>query len=568
MGSDSILGLLFQISADPSQAQAAISQFEQSTSQSLQRTTGQFQSMGGAISPLRYSVRDLTDEVDKGLLSNRETVRLLSEELGVHMPRAVTSAIGELIPAIGGLGTALLAVFAIEEIPKFIQGIHDTADEMAGFGKEAKKAFEGAIEASDKALTHFKTIKEGIKLQDEVNRNIAALSVQRDVLESTGGVAVNWARAVYDMMTGNAAAAAADMAMARMEKMDMADLARLEDQRTEQLNTRKELEDTAHRKRIHDAEEKESAEEAIAKQNREVWKESHDEAHKWLHEYGLQRLEVIKIEKQAQGEVRQDLALSIAQNGVLSDGNGAYETRNRLELTYLHLLEEIDGVQQRQAALARSAGPGSSNTITQTNQLTEARQRQITVTQELRAVEAAFSQALAGELGPLESLTQQAADAAGEFAQMIGGTKAAAEVRGAFDAALSIEHMAAFIASHGTDFAELMSSIQYGLASAEMFGVAGRGGSRSSSGGGGGGTQSSYGRGGGGGGGSGSGGGGRGASTPGTLHVTFINNGALATPSSMRQFISMMAPVASQMVVSGQVQLSASNAMRNGAKQS
>ncbi len=35
------------------------------------------------------------------------------------MPRAVSGAIAEVMPAIGGMGTALLGVFAVEEIVKF-----------------------------------------------------------------------------------------------------------------------------------------------------------------------------------------------------------------------------------------------------------------------------------------------------------------------------------------------------------------------------------------------------------------------------------------------------------------
>jgi hypothetical protein len=43
------------------------------------------------------------DETDKGLLSNRESVRLLSEEFGLHLPRAVTGAIGQMLPEIASL---------------------------------------------------------------------------------------------------------------------------------------------------------------------------------------------------------------------------------------------------------------------------------------------------------------------------------------------------------------------------------------------------------------------------------------------------------------------------------
>jgi hypothetical protein len=201
--------------------------------------------VGANLADTDAALDAFSGRASEGILSARESGRLLSEELGLHLPRAVTSAISEMLPFIGGLGGAFLAAFAIEEIPKLVQGIRDATDEMAGFGEKAKKAFEDAVKVSDDAITHFKTIKEAVELEKEVNRNIAALSVQKDVLDSTGGVAVNYAKAVMGFMSGNVAAAAAHVAMARMEKLDMAELAKLEQQRLEQLNTRSELEGKA-----------------------------------------------------------------------------------------------------------------------------------------------------------------------------------------------------------------------------------------------------------------------------------------------------------------------------------
>jgi hypothetical protein len=56
--------------------------------------------------------------------------------------------------------------------------------------------------------------------------------------------------------------------------------------------------------------------------------------------------------------------------------------------------------------------------------------------------------------------------------------------RGAFDVAMSIEEMAKFIASWGTDRAALAASVEYDFAAAEMFKVAGGGGGRVAGGGG------------------------------------------------------------------------------------
>jgi hypothetical protein len=231
MGSQSILGLLFEINADPSKAAEAIKGLEAASSRG-------FEQAAAGIKPF-----------DSALLSNRESVRLLSEELGVHMPRAVSGALAEMMPEISAIGPALLGAFAVAEIPKLISGIEQATDEISGFGKEAKKALEDAIAASDKAIVNFKTIKEGVKLENEVNRNIAALTVQRDVLDSTGGSAVNWARATMAFLSGQTVQAGAYAAIAKQEELDAEQLGKLEGQRLQQLTTMGQLQVAQHKEK-------------------------------------------------------------------------------------------------------------------------------------------------------------------------------------------------------------------------------------------------------------------------------------------------------------------------------
>jgi hypothetical protein len=231
MGSQSVLGLLFEISADPSKATDALRRFEQATGQSSERA---------AVG---------TKPLDTALLSNRESVRLLSEELGVHMPRAVSGAVAEMLPGLNAIGPALLAGFAVAEIPKLISGIEEATDEISGFGKEAKKVLEDTVAASDKAIVNFKTIKEGVKLENEVNRNFAALTVQRDVLDSTGGSAVNWARATMAFLSGQTVQAGAYAAIAKQEELDAEQLGKLEGQRLQQLTTMGQLQVAQHKEK-------------------------------------------------------------------------------------------------------------------------------------------------------------------------------------------------------------------------------------------------------------------------------------------------------------------------------
>jgi actin-related protein len=151
MGAPNILGLLMEITADPSKAQEAIERFNSATGESLKKAA------------------EGTEPLDKALLSNRESVRLLSEELGVHMPRAVSSALAKMLPDIAALGGALLGIYAAKElydgIGKFTDWIRDsfteqTADAKA-FSEAAAAAYKAAGKAAEEAFTKFKTVEAG-----------------------------------------------------------------------------------------------------------------------------------------------------------------------------------------------------------------------------------------------------------------------------------------------------------------------------------------------------------------------------------------------------------------------
>ena len=77
------------------------------------------------------AVRNFGESTKEDLLGARESGRLLTEELGIHLPRAVTGALGKMLPEISSLGPALLGVFAIAEIPKFIHLVGDAASALA-----------------------------------------------------------------------------------------------------------------------------------------------------------------------------------------------------------------------------------------------------------------------------------------------------------------------------------------------------------------------------------------------------------------------------------------------------
>jgi len=167
---DSVLGLILGLSMDNTQALMDAGQFGASVGKSFEQTAER-------TKPLK----DALDQTDKNLLSNRESARLLTEELGVHMPRAVTSAIAEVMPAIGSLGTTLLGIFALKEIMAFGRELHKVADEFDGvaaaekragqIGKENLSLLEKQVEGNKKLLMGELTRAQFRAVADEAELN-------------------------------------------------------------------------------------------------------------------------------------------------------------------------------------------------------------------------------------------------------------------------------------------------------------------------------------------------------------------------------------------------------------
>ncbi len=117
-----------------------------------------------------------TQGLDKGILSARQSSRLLAEELGIHLPRAVTSAIGEMLPAIGGLGGALLAAFAVREVYEFGEYVKSDSEAVEGLAQ----AEDRMKEAVKENLAEFKNFTREA-LQFELNAtNLRIGAEERD----------------------------------------------------------------------------------------------------------------------------------------------------------------------------------------------------------------------------------------------------------------------------------------------------------------------------------------------------------------------------------------------------
>jgi len=120
---------------------------------------------------------------ERALLSQREAVRLMGEEMGIHLPRGVSSGIAKMLPDITMLGGAFMAAFVIKEIPAFIAKIHEETDEIGGFTKEVKGYYEEALKEQRKLFREFTDRAQGMEFIKQTQQSIHNLADEKAELE-------------------------------------------------------------------------------------------------------------------------------------------------------------------------------------------------------------------------------------------------------------------------------------------------------------------------------------------------------------------------------------------------
>lgn len=155
---DAGLGVVLGLGIDSSGANAGLKQFE-----------GDLSSAGQTGKVSLDKVVEATEPLEKSLLNQHQTVHLLAEEMGVHLPRTVVSGIAEMLPQVASLGTALLGVFAVEKVWDWVkesqEALHATYMEahqdISDLDRVASEAFKHAGAEAAEMLTHFKTSLAG-----------------------------------------------------------------------------------------------------------------------------------------------------------------------------------------------------------------------------------------------------------------------------------------------------------------------------------------------------------------------------------------------------------------------
>lgn len=176
------LTVVLQIAADSSQATAQLEALPAEVQASVQSSAAAFSGLKGG-----------TDVANQGILTARESTRLLGEEFGIHLPRAVSSAVSGMLPEIASLGTGLLAVFAVEEVVKFAGEVHKLTDEFNG-AAEAEKLLKMAANENLSAMEEAAKKSEKYA-QDQIRLlqiQIAAQQVHVNTLRDENEGMLKW----------------------------------------------------------------------------------------------------------------------------------------------------------------------------------------------------------------------------------------------------------------------------------------------------------------------------------------------------------------------------------------
>lgn len=494
---DGSLGLLLAMGIDNTQAMMDVGAFGDMLDRLGDRAGSTGKQMGLAF-----------DTTDKALLSNRESVRLLSEEAGLQLPRAVSGAVAEMIPAIASVGPVLLGAFLVEEIPHIVTGIENLANEWEGFGKAEQAAMGKAIKDTETLYGKVKSVEEELELFGRKEAEQAALHAKwaeedagkaLDVLLKAEKKVSDLNDQVKEAKKG-AGAFAAGAGSAYAKQIEVA---------TAEVNRAREAWKLADEQALLA---QRRAREAAAKEADKTEKEQ-EKAAKAAFD-GFARY----------GPTLEQLGISVAHSV-----DGMTKSVD-VDVKSLNIwIESLNKVAPLLPIIDRGVSGLTTNFVTAAHVLHE----NVTYHQLFeKAIESSTAATIEG--------------AAQSAAAMIGGRKAAAVVEGAWDIAKGAEQIAMALDPLDPFHAEhIASAAQYFMAAASMGVIAG---SRGGGGGGGGGAGGSYST-------SRSGGGG------GTVNNHFYIQGAVSTDT-----IQQLCAQISSGTKSGQFTLVASNSLYNGEK--
>ncbi len=552
---DNTLGLYFEIDADPSKAEAAMEQFKGIVGQAQDKVTGSASKLGEAADEAAKRFTDAGNETDKALLNSHQSVHLLAEEMGIHLPRAVLGAISEMLPNINMLGGALLGVFAVKEIVEWGKAGVEAIHEMRGETKELAQEMAEIVREQEHILRHPESLAAAQKDLEETTRRLGDIAKRVNELQTELQKAPTAAENALALTAGQTLQTIKRPVEEISEELNklQGEQERLEARQKEQLDAKTKLEQEAQKEAARAAKESNRTQEEAA--NKEI-QNIHRvmEAEKQLHEWHYK----------AMAEAAKQIGMDEKGNAAAAEQAEFLAKQQLLDLT-----QKLHAASLMTYGDLRMAVPQMVLATNATVHLTQASTLYIGVLQRIHQEAQHAKQAL----GDMAAATVQAGVAAAISGQNIGkameqslkatlsSIASEAAVRALYNVGLGIYYEAIQDypdADLAFSAAEVFGAIGVasGVAAAAIPGGGGGGGRGSTAGG----NQSSYG------GSPGSGGPGSGGGS-GSRGPNIVMNMYGPLAGSYQDLAKALTPVFNQLGSSGQLRLTAYNALTNGAKQ-
>jgi len=172
----STLGLLFEISADPSKAEAALARFSAETAALSGAFVPTWETANAAAATTARTMDTVATpavaRTGNQLMQARASAMIFEQQMGIHVPRGINNMlaraelIGPLLQAAFGIG--ILVMFA-DQIGKVADAIASAALRLGGFGKEAQGLLKQEEEFNTWLLSRSKE-----RLEKELKTNLDA----------------------------------------------------------------------------------------------------------------------------------------------------------------------------------------------------------------------------------------------------------------------------------------------------------------------------------------------------------------------------------------------------------
>jgi hypothetical protein len=428
--------------------------------------------LGLGIDPseAKAGVAEFGQEFDQSLLSNRQTVMLLNQEMGIHMPRAMSGAVAEMLPNIAVLGGALMGVWAVEKVYEWGKVINDEffqiythADQVIkDLDAAASGAFEHAGREASEMFTHFKTSLAGTFDIAEIDARAAQLRRFHEAYQSLVGKTVDEVRTAMATIPGLAATVteANAQGLKSLEDVDkkIAEVGQLQFDAHKHMAEVKAKEDkdaAETAKRAAEAAKRIAAEEGrTSEEQYEYFKRRREEAARGAKEELEEQAKLAKVQQEHTDLLRREEGWRIKVQGEIAKQNKEVFT----EVHQRQLSNDIMGAsKQRQEELMKTwaqAHPLAAQLRNDLMELGIAWKGLSIVEMEGKDAMGQFTHAMdmqaeavqANLIGSAEQLTA-------EVAGLIGGRKAQAVVEAIWETAQGIQCLAKGVFSPANDIA-------------------------------------------------------------------------------------------------------------------